>query len=155
MRIRAVLSLAASAAAVLTLATPAQAADNGDYYIRDARSGACLSAGQGPVGGDLRPCGPDTVWALRNEVDRTVRFQDRREPGRCLALSPIHLFPPPVFAGPCGESPDRWRIEGEDGDAPVALRLAEIPDLGTLTARGPRATLGGQGEREWRLQRLG
>ncbi|MFF2852250.1 hypothetical protein ACFVT5_38940 [Streptomyces sp. NPDC058001] len=155
MRIRTVLSLAASAAAVLTLAAPAQAADNGDYYVRDARSGACLTAGEGPVGGDLRPCGPDTVWSLRNEPDRSVRFQDKRDPRRCLALSPVPLFPPPVFAGPCGESPDRWRIEGEDDNRPVALRLAEDPGLGSLTARGPRATLAGHGEPEWLLQRLG
>lgn len=156
MRIRSILSLAASAAAVVTLATPSQAVDNGAYLIRDARGGACLIPSEGFMGGQLGPCDGGSVWQVRNLPDGSAQFVDGRNEQRCLGLSPLKIFPPAVSVNPCGASPDRWTITGPtDGPVPVALSLTEIPSMGTLTARGDRATLAGEGTPEWRFSRLG
>ncbi|WP_405404607.1 hypothetical protein [Streptomyces sp. NBC_01104] len=156
MRIRPVLSLAASVAAVMALATPSQAADNGSYFIQDARTGACLLTNEGLLGGQLGPCGNDAVWQLRNLPYGSVQLASGREESHCLGLSPLKIFPPPVFLSPCGSSPDQWTITGPDEDgAPVALRLTEIPSLGTLTPADGRATLAGRGAPEWTFTRVG
>lgn len=156
MRIRSILSLAASAAAVMALATPSQAADNGSYFIQDARTGACLLTNEGYVGGQLGDCGNDAVWQVRNLPDGSVQLASGREESRCLGLSPVKIFPPPVFLSPCGTSPDQWTIAGPDEDgAPVALSLTELPYMGTLTPRGDRASLAGQGAPEWTFTRVG
>ncbi|MEU9090227.1 hypothetical protein [Streptomyces sp. NPDC048428] len=156
MRIRLILSLAASVAAVLALAAPSQAADDGSYFIQDARTGACLLTNEGYVGGQLGPCGGGAVWQVRNLPNGSVQLASGREESRCLGLSPVKIFPPPVFLSPCGSSPDQWTIAGADeGGAPVALSLTEIPSMGTLTPRGDRASLGGQGTPEWTLTRVG
>lgn len=159
MRIRSFLSLAASAAsaaAVMALAAPSQAADNGSYFIQDARTGACLLTNEGYVGGQLGACGNDAVWQVRNLPNGSVRLASGREESYCLGLSPVKIFPPPVFVSPCGSSPDQWTIVGPDENgAPVALRLTEIPSAGTLTPRGDRATLAGDGAPEWTFTRVG
>ncbi|MFI6964436.1 hypothetical protein [Streptomyces sp. NPDC050149] len=158
MRIRSILSLAASAAAVMALATPTQAADNGSYFIQDARTGACLLTTEGYVGGQLGACGNDSVWQVRNLPNGSVQLASGREESRCLGLSPVKIFPPPVFLSPCGSSPDQWTIAGPDEDgAPVALRLTELPYMGTLTSRegDDRASLAGNGAPEWTFTRVG
>lgn len=156
MRIRSFLSLAASAAAVMALATPSQAADNGSYFIQDARTGACLLTHEGYVGGQLGACGNDAVWQVRNLPNGSVQLASGREESYCLGLSPVKIFPPPVFVSACGSSPDQWTIAGPDEDgAPVALRLTELPYMGTLTPRGDRATLAGEGAPEWTFTRVG
>lgn len=155
MRIRSILSLAASAAAVVTLATPSQAADNGAYFIQNTRSGACLIPSEGYVGGELGPCDAGSVWRVRNLPNGSVQLVDGRNEQRCLGLSPLKIYPPAVSVNPCGASPDQWTITGPaDRGAPVALGLTEIPSMGTLTARGERATLAGEGAPEWRFSRL-
>ncbi|MGW0939687.1 hypothetical protein [Streptomyces sp. NPDC002666] len=157
MRIRSILSLAASAAAVMALATPTQAADNGSYFIQDVRSGACLLTNEGFVGGQLGACGDDSVWQVRNLPNGSVQLASGREESHCLGLSPVKIFPPPVFLSPCDNAPDQWTIAGPDEDgAPVALRLTDVPSAGTLTARsGDRATLAGNGAPEWTFTRVG
>ncbi|WP_393059636.1 RICIN domain-containing protein [Streptomyces sp. LN549] len=157
MRIRPILALAASAAAVMALATPSQAADDGSYFIQDARTGACLLSNEGLVGGQLGACGNDAVWQVRNLPNGSVQLASGRDESRCLGLSPLKIFPPPVFVSSCGSSPDQWTIAGPDEDgAPVALRLTEVPFTGTLTPReGDRATLAGQGAPEWTFTRVG
>lgn len=156
MRIRPILSLAASAAAVVALATPSQAADNGSYFIKDARTGACLLTNEGYLGGQLGACGHDAVWQVRNLPNGSVQLASGRDEERCLGLSPVKIFPPPVFLSPCGSSPDQWTIAGPDGDgAPVALSLTQIPSAGTLTPNGDRATLAGRGAPEWTFTRVG
>ena len=157
MRIRPILSLAASVAAVVALATPSQAADNGSYFIQDTNTGACLLTNEGYLGGQLGPCGDDAVWQVRNAGGGSVQLASGREGGLCLAESPVRIFPTPVFLSPCGSGrPDRWTIAGPDaGGAPVALSLTEVPYLGSLTPRGDRATLAGQGAPEWRFTRVG
>lgn len=154
MRIRSILSMAASAVAVMALATPSQAADNGTYFIQDGR-GACLIPSEGYVDGELGPCGPDTVWQVRNLPDGSVQIASGRDESRCLGLSPVKIFPPQVFVNRCDVSPDRWTITGStDEGAPVALSLTGYPSLGTLTPRGDRATLAGEGAAEWSFTRV-
>lgn len=156
MRIRSTLALAASAAAVMALATPSQAADDGAYFIRDARTGACLQSDEGFLGGRLGPCGDESVWQVRNLPDGSVQLASGRDASRCLGLSPVKIFPPPVHVSPCGTSPDRWTIAGPDATgAPVALNLTELPFMGSLTPRGDRATLAGEGAPEWSFTRVG
>lgn len=154
MRIRSILSLAASAVAVLALATPSQAADDGAYFIRDARSGQCLAGGEGPLGGHVEPCNPGTVWEIRNQGDGLARIVEARGEGRCLALSPIRIYPPVVWVDRCGSQPDEWSIQGPDGGAPVAIALGR-GELGYLTTEGDRAVILPDGRPQWFLQRLG
>jgi hypothetical protein len=153
-RIRSILSLAASAVAVAALATPAQAADNGAYFIRDIRTGACLAGGQGLAGGHLEPCNPGTVWTIRNQDDGTAQIVEARGEGRCLALSPVRIYPPAVFVDECGSQPDRWTIQGPADGGPVVIALGR-GDLGRLTAQGDRAVLSYDGGPQWLLERLG
>ncbi|MFI6862003.1 hypothetical protein ACIBKZ_19245 [Streptomyces sp. NPDC050421] len=156
MRIRSILPLAASAAAVVALTTPSQAADNGSYFIQDARTGACLLTNEGYVGGQLGACGNDAVWQVRNLPNGSVQLASGQDEERCLGLSPVKIFPPPVFLSPCGSSPDQWTITGPaENGAPVALGLTEIPYMGTLTPSGDRATLAGRGAPEWTFTRVG
>ncbi|MFI5771308.1 RICIN domain-containing protein [Streptomyces sp. NPDC051658] len=154
MRIRSILSLAASAVAVLALATPSQAADDGAYFIRDARSGRCLAGGEGPLGGHVEPCNPGTVWEIRNQGNGLARIVEARGEGRCLALSPIRIYPPVVWVDRCGSQPDEWSIQGPDGGAPVAIALGR-GELGYLTTEGDRAVILPDGRPQWFLQRLG
>ncbi|WP_406453129.1 hypothetical protein OG782_20870 [Streptomyces sp. NBC_00876] len=156
MRIRAILSLAASAVAVVALATPSQAADDGVYLIHSTRSGACLNAGGGPFGGRLGDCGGiDAAWRLVNLPDGAVQFRPVRQADQCLGLSPVRIFPPAVSETPCDSNPDQWLVEGPDDRGPIALRLKEVPQAGSLTARGDRATLAGEGAPEWALEWVG
>lgn len=100
MRIRSILSLAVSAVAAMALATPAQAADDGSYFIRDVRGGACLAGGNGPLGGHVEPCNPGTVWEIRNQGNGLARIVEARGEGRCLALSPLRIYPCGGVGGP-------------------------------------------------------
>jgi hypothetical protein len=153
-RIRSILSLAVSAVAVAALATPAQAADDGAYFIRDVRTGACLAGGEGPLGGHIEPCNPGTVWEVRNQGDGTAQIVETRGEGRCLALSPIRIYPPVVWVDTCGNQPDRWTIQSNPDNEPVAIALGR-GDLGSLTTQGSRAVVSYDGGPQWILERLG
>ncbi|MFE4796408.1 RICIN domain-containing protein [Streptomyces sp. NPDC056708] len=154
MRIRSILSLAASAVAVLALATPSQAADDGTYLIRDVRSGACLAGGEGPLGGHIEPCNPGTAWEIRNQGDGLAQIVEARGEGRCLALSPIRIYPPAVWVDECGRQPDQWTIQGEASQEPVDIALGR-GELGRLTTQGGRVVLSHDGGAQWILERLG
>jgi hypothetical protein len=152
-RIRPILSLAASAVAVTALATPAHAADNGAYLIRDVRTGACLAGGEGPQGGHIEPCNPGTVWTVRNQGDGTAEIVEATGEGRCLALSPIRIYPPAVWVNQCGNQPDRWTIQGQPDEGPVTIALGR-GELGNLTTQGSRAVLSNNSGPQWILERL-
>ncbi|MFB6991853.1 RICIN domain-containing protein [Streptomyces sp. NPDC056230] len=154
MRIRSILSLAAAAVAVAALATPAQAADDGSYLIRDVRSGLCLAGGEGPLGGHIEPCNPGTVWEIRNQADGLVQIREPRGENRCLALSPIRIYPPAVWVDQCGRQPDQWSIQGPDQEGPVAIAL-DRGEFGLLTTQGPRAVISYEGGPQWVLERVG
>ncbi|MCX5341862.1 hypothetical protein [Streptomyces atratus] len=156
MRIRSILSLAASAVAVAALATPAQAADaaDGAYFIRDVRTGACLAGGEGPLGGHIAPCNPGTVWEVRNQGNGLVQIVEARGENRCLALSPIRIYPPVVWVDECGSQPDQWTIQGEASVEPVAIAL-DRGEAGYLTTQGHRAILSPDGRPQWIMERLG
>ncbi|WP_406323500.1 RICIN domain-containing protein [Streptomyces sp. NBC_01637] len=156
MRIRSFLSLAASAVAVAALATPAQAADAADgvYFIRDVRSGACLAGGEGSLGARIEPCNPGTVWEVRNQGDGLAQIVEARGENRCLALSPIRIYPPVVWVDECGRQPDRWTVQGEVSEGPVDIALGR-GELGHLTTEGHRVILSPDGSPRWILERLG
>ncbi|MFI5750048.1 RICIN domain-containing protein [Streptomyces sp. NPDC051644] len=154
MRIRSILSLAVSAVALAALATPAQAADDGAYFIRDVRSGACLAGGEGPLGGHIEPCNPGTVWEIRNRDDGLTQIVEARGERRCLALSPIRIYPPAVWVAECDNHPDRWTIQGAPDEGPVAIALGR-GELGHLTTQGSRAIISYDGGPQWILERLG
>ncbi|MEV6161396.1 hypothetical protein AB0L71_05635 [Streptomyces sp. NPDC052052] len=154
MRIRSILSLAASAVAVAALATPAQAADDGSYFIRDLRSGQCLAGGEGPLGGHVEPCSPGTVWEIRNQDDGLAQIVEARGEERCLALSPLRIYPPTVWVAPCGRQPDLWSIEGDTDREPVVIALGR-GEFGNLTTQGNRVVLSPDDRRQWVLERLG
>ncbi|WP_329195948.1 hypothetical protein [Streptomyces sp. NBC_01435] len=155
MRIRSIVSLAASAVAVLALATPSQAVGNGYYLIQDAENGTCLNAGGGALGGQLGDCGQESAWRVVNLPDGSVLFREANDESRCLGLSPLKIFPPAVAESECGNAPDRWLVNGPSSGERVALSLKGLASIGTLTSRGDRATLAGEGEREWDLVRVG
>ncbi|MFD7498002.1 hypothetical protein ACFV8T_37620 [Streptomyces sp. NPDC059832] len=155
MRIRAILSLAASAVAVVALSTPAQAVDNGYYLIRDAEDGQCLNAGGGAFGGELGECARLSGWRVVNLPNGSVQFHEASDESRCLALSPLRIYPPAVTENECNTSPDQWLINGPSNGEGVALSLRGPSNLGTLHELEDRARLGGQGEREWVLVRVG
>ncbi|MER6101734.1 hypothetical protein ABT115_05145 [Streptomyces sp. NPDC001832] len=156
MRIRSILSLAASAVAVAALATPAQAADaaDGAYFIRDLRSGQCLAGGEGPLGGHVEPCNPRTIWEIRSQGNGLAQIVEARGEGRCLALSPIRIFPPAVWVDQCGKQPDQWSIQGAADEEPVNIALGR-GELGSLTTEGQRVVLLPNGGPQWVLERLG
>ncbi|MGW2110448.1 hypothetical protein [Streptomyces sp. NPDC001948] len=153
MRIRSILSLAVSAVAAVALATPAQAAADGTYFIRDQSSGKCLAGGAGPLGGHIEPCSPHTTWDIRNQGDDLVRIVDPQSEYRCLALSPLRIYPPVVWVDRCGNSPDQWSILGAVDGEPVAIALGHGA-LGYLaTQRDNVVVLPGDAPR-WVLERL-
>ncbi|MFF1917729.1 RICIN domain-containing protein [Streptomyces sp. NPDC058239] len=154
MRIRSILSPAASAVAVLALATPSLAADDGAYFIRDVRSGACLARGEGPLGGHIEPCNPGTVWEIRNQDNGLAQIIEARGEGRCLALSPVRIYPPAVWVDECGNQPDQWSIQDSTDGGPVAIALGR-GELGRLTTQGSRAIVSYDGGPQWILERLG
>ncbi|MFJ1544961.1 hypothetical protein [Streptomyces sp. NPDC088246] len=156
MRIRSILSLAASAVAVAALATPAQAADaaDGAYFIRDVRTGACLAGGEGPLGGHIEPCNPGTVWEVRNQGNGLAQIVEARGENRCLALSPIRIFPPAVWVDQCGQQPDQWTIQGAADNQPVNIALGR-GEFGSLTTEGRRVVLLPDGRPQWIMERLG
>ncbi|WP_371794072.1 hypothetical protein [Streptomyces sp. NBC_01718] len=156
MRIRSILSLAVSAVAVAALAAPAQAADAADgvYFIRDARTGACLAGGEGPLGARIEPCNLASVWEIRNQGDGLAQIVEARGEMRCLALSPIRIYPPAVWVDECGRQPDRWTVQGEASEGPVTIALGR-GELGHLTTAGHRAILSPDGSSQWILERLG
>ena len=156
MRIRSPLSLAAAAVAAVALTAPrAGAADNGIYEIRDANLGGCVAPDGNLPGAHLETCSDTTQWVLTNRSDGTVILATASDPGRCLGLFPILTAPAQVRVARCGAYPDRWRVDGPDG-LPSALSLADQPGTGSLTtAEGPGiVTLGGDGDREWVVQRV-
>ncbi|MET9655442.1 hypothetical protein [Streptomyces sp. NPDC006510] len=153
MRIRSILSLAVSAVAAVALATPAQAADDGSYLIRDARTGACL-AGEGLLGGHIELCSPDTVWGIRNQGDGLVRIVEPQAEGRCLALSPLRIYPPVVWVDECGNSPDLWSIQGREYEGRVAIAL-DRGEFGSLATQGSRVVVTHDGGPQWVLERVG
>ncbi|MFB6871248.1 hypothetical protein [Streptomyces sp. NPDC056323] len=155
MRIRSILPLAASAVAVVALSTPAQAVDNGYYLIQNAESGQCLNSGGGVFAGELGDCGRHSAWHAINLPGGSVQFREANEGNRCLALSPLKIYPPAVAERECDASPDRWLIDGPSSGVGVALSLDGASNLGTLTPQDDRARLGGQGDREWVLVRVG
>ncbi|MFD0338334.1 hypothetical protein ACFVH0_06505 [Streptomyces sp. NPDC127117] len=155
MRIRSILPLAASAVAVVALSTPAQAVDNGYYLIQNAESSQCLNAGGGVFGGELGECGRSSAWRAINLPNGAVQFREGNDGSRCLALSPLKIYPPAVTESECNASPDQWLIHGPSSGEGVALSLDGAANLGTLTAQDDRARLGGQGGREWVLVRVG
>ncbi|MFG2215226.1 RICIN domain-containing protein [Streptomyces sp. NPDC087769] len=154
MRIRSILSLAVSAVAAMALATPAQAADDGSYFIRDVRGGACLAGGNGPLGGHVEPCNPGTVWEIRNQGNGLVRIVEARGEGRCLALSPVRIYPPAVWVDQCGNQPDQWSIQ-ETGDGEPAVIALGRGEFGFLSTQDGRAALLPEPRPQWILQRLG
>ncbi|MFE7353085.1 hypothetical protein ACFU8Q_07725 [Streptomyces sp. NPDC057543] len=156
MRIRSILSLAASAVAVAALATPAQAADaaDGAYLIRDLRTGQCLAGGEGLGGGHIEPCSPRTVWEIRNQGDGLAQIVDVHGGNRCLALSPIRIFPPAVWVDQCGNQPDQWTIQGAVDEEPVSIALGR-GELGSLTTDGRRVVLLPDRGPQWVMERLG
>ncbi|WP_406496253.1 RICIN domain-containing protein [Streptomyces sp. NBC_00846] len=156
MRIRSILSLVASAVAVAALATPAQAADasDGAYLIRDLRSGQCLAGGEGSLGGHIEPCSPRTVWEIRNQGNGLAQIVEARGEGRCLALSPVRIFPPAVWVDQCGNQPDQWTIQGAADNQPVNIALGR-GELGSLTTESRRVVLLPDGGPQWLMQRLG
>lgn len=155
MRIRSILSLAVSAVAAVALATPAQAADDGSYFIRDVRGGACLAGGDGPVGGHVEPCNPGTVWEIHNQGNGLARIVEARGEGRCLALSPVRIYPPAVWVDQCGNQPDQWSIQDTGDGEPVVIALGR-GEFGFLSTQGDgRAVLLPEARPQWILQRLG
>ncbi|MFF2957848.1 hypothetical protein ACFVT1_02755 [Streptomyces sp. NPDC057963] len=156
MRMRSILSLAVSAVAATALATPAQAADaaNGVYFIRDVRTNECLAGGEGPLGGHIEPCNPGTVWEIRNQGNGLAQIREARGENRCLALSPVRIYPPAVWVDECGRQPDQWTIQGRDGEAPVVISLGR-GELGHLATEGSRVILSPEGRPQWILERLG
>src|SRR3954453_2837673 len=133
----------------MALATPAQAADDGIYRIRDARTSHCL------VGGYLESCDSYlAVWDNRNQGDGRAQISGLYRQRRCPALSPAQTYPPSVFVAPCGILPDRWTIQGQPGEGPVAIAL-ERGELGYLTTQGNRAVVDPYGGPQWVLERLG
>ncbi|WP_406383010.1 RICIN domain-containing protein [Streptomyces sp. NBC_01618] len=156
MRIRSILSLAASVVAMAALATPAQAADadNGAYFIRDLRSGQCLAGGEGPLGGHVEPCGPRTIWEVRNQGNGLAQIVETRGEGRCLALSPIRIYPPAVWVDRCGTYPDQWTIQGAADVEPVNIALGR-GELGSLTTDDQRVVLLPDRGPQWAMERLG
>ncbi|MFJ8855558.1 hypothetical protein [Streptomyces sp. NPDC102437] len=155
MRIRSILSPAAAAVAVVALSTPAHAVDNGYYLIQNAESGQCLNSGGGMFGGELGDCGRRSGWHAINLPGGAVQFREANDESRCLALSPLKIYPPAVAERECNTSPDQWLIHGPSNGEGVALSLDGAPNLGTLTPQDDRARLGGQGEREWVLVPVG
>ncbi|MFE2929221.1 RICIN domain-containing protein [Streptomyces sp. NPDC059278] len=155
MRIRSILSLAVSAVAAMALATPAQAADDGSYFIRDVRGGACLAGGDGPVGGHVEPCNPGTVWEIHNQGNGLARIVEARGEGRCLALSPVRIYPPAVWVDQCGNQPDQWSIQDTGDGEPVVIALGR-GEFGFLSTQDDgRAVLLPEARPQWILQRLG
>jgi hypothetical protein len=164
LRIRSLLALAASVTAAFACAAPAQAAaggttaaDAGIYLLRDLRTGACLT----PQGGDVGPalCGPGSEWQVRVEPGGAVRFADAAAPERCLAVSPLLVFPPMVWADRCdgGFTPSTWQVLER---APGEVSIAAVPDGGsyrflTVEPGSPRATLGNDPAPRWQLVPLG
>jgi hypothetical protein len=98
--VRALLSLVASAAAVVALAAPAQAVvPDGSYTIRDTVTGQCLTpAGDGFTRVVLGDCTP---WEVAAQSDGGVRISEAGGEGRCMAVSRIRVYPPFVDALPC------------------------------------------------------
>ncbi|MEU9463602.1 RICIN domain-containing protein [Streptomyces sp. NPDC058322] len=154
MRIRSILSLAVSTVAAMALATPAQAADDGSYLIRDVRGGACLAGGDGPVGGHVEQCNPGTVWEIHNQGNGLVRIVEARGEGRCLALSPVRIYPPAVWVDQCGNQPDQWSIQDTGDGEPAVIALGR-GEFGFLSTQGDRAVLLPEARPQWILQRLG
>ncbi|MER5360401.1 hypothetical protein [Streptomyces sp. NPDC002785] len=154
MRIRSMLTLAVSAVAVAALATPAQAADDGTYLIRDVRSGQCLAGGEGPLGGHVEPCNPGTVWQIHNQGDGLAQIVESNGAGRCLALSPLKIYPAPVWVNQCGGWADQWSILGPANDGTVAIALGQ-GEYGYLTTQSSRVVVNYDGGYEWVLERIG
>lgn len=154
MRIRSVLSVAVAAAAGLALATPAaQAADTGDYRIRDARTNLCVEAdGNGP--GRLAPCSPKTEWTIRvQDGSNKVQFVDSEQSDRCLALSPLMIYPPIITTGVCGGHwATTWSVDGPIG-APSTISLGDRGNA-FLTVEDDRLTVLDDDAPRWILERV-
>jgi len=153
-RIRSLVSLAASAAALLVPAAPAHAATNGLYLLRDAASGRCVAPVDGPVGGPLQQCGPDSRWNLQSVGDGTVRFTEVSGEGRCLGVSPAFVYPTALRLSACGTAPDAWRVVGPHAPEVDALELAAVPRSG-LAVVGDRTTLADGLSFQWIVQKVG
>lgn len=154
MRIRSIVSLVASAAALLVTAAPAHAAADGIYLLRDAASGRCVAPVDGPVGGALQTCGADSRWNLRSVGDGTVQFTEVGGEGRCLGLSPAFVYPAALGLGACGTAPDTWRVIGPQAPEVDAVELAQLPG-GSLASLGDRATLADGRSYQWIVQQVG
>ncbi|WP_329167215.1 hypothetical protein OHB49_44035 (plasmid) [Streptomyces sp. NBC_01717] len=83
-----------------------------------------------------------------------AQIVEARGEGRCLALSPIRIYPPAVWVDECGRQPDRWTIRARPrkGRSPSPSGRGE---LGHLTTQGSRAVVSYGGGLQWILERLG
>ncbi|MFI5758976.1 RICIN domain-containing protein [Streptomyces sp. NPDC051569] len=148
-RIRTILSLAASAAAVLALAAPAQAVPDDTYVIREPESGRCLTVlGDHLVG--LGNCSIESAWKITNRGDGTVQIAESRNEERCLRIAPPPVFPPFTDVGPCGTGPDRWRIR-ELGPEGAPVLITEAFRDGGLAPQGDRTIVRPGGGVPWDL----
>ena len=151
-RVRSLLSLAASAVAVVALAVPAQAVGTGTYVIRDLRGSGCLtplgSGGLSPV--VLKYDGACTRWKVTNQEDGDVQISPADQPGCCLDIVPF----PQAAVVPCGEGTfQHWRIADFGPGSPARIR--NLDTGGCLTARnpeGPVVALSCDESAYWRLE---
>ncbi|MEY9946566.1 hypothetical protein ABH937_003659 [Kitasatospora sp. GAS1066B] len=149
-RVRSLLCLAGSAVAVVALASPAQAVDNGSYLIRDLNTGRCLA----PADDDaITPAalGDCTPWKVTNRGDGTVQIAKPGNSSRCLAS-----FPPDVVVGACDRLPyQRWVIQAPGPRIPTTIRNADRDGCVTVDNPNSPAFLGYCFERTWVLESAG
>ncbi|MEU0370092.1 hypothetical protein ABZ070_07470 [Streptomyces sp. NPDC006283] len=110
---RTLLSLAASAAAVVVQAAPAHAVvPDGTFIVRDVGTGQCLApAGEGPFAPAV--LGDCAEWNVTGLGDDLVRITEVGSEQRCLGVAPLQIHPPLVDAVPClYDTPTEWRLEG-------------------------------------------
>ena len=154
--VRSLLSLAASAVAVVALAVPAHAVGNGTYVIRTLRSDGCLTPDV------AAPFAPVVVkydsdcarWRVTNQEDGSVRISPADQPNLCLDLNPVRF--PEATVLPCGQGgqggPQRWQINDFGPRTPADIRnLATGGCLIAPNPEGPVAVLSCRGP-EWILE---
>ncbi|WP_250297619.1 hypothetical protein OG204_27245 [Streptomyces sp. NBC_01387] len=146
MRFRAVLSVAASAAAALAFATPANA-EGGAFLIRDARSGRCLTVEHGREGA-LGECSPAAAWRVIRRGGDEFQIAEVRGEDRCLRLAPVPIFPPFTDVARCGEGRDLWQIRRAHEGFVITSAHTDL----NLTPRGDRVVAEPGSPAEWHLQ---
>lgn len=152
--VRSLLSLAASAVAVVALAVPAHAAGDGTYVIRNLRTAGCLTplapAPFAPV--LVRYDSTCARWTVVNQEDGSVQISTTDQPGLCLDVA---RFPQAALT-PCGGGRlQRWQIDDFGPGSPASIR--NLDTGGCLNAdnpEGPVVVLSCRGP-EWALQPAG